>query len=122
LHALNNHWISGYSTDGEAQTTTAKRFSSTKKLGASSAIADRFLLIDTYEDITKPYQITKKVITIKDNETNEVLGVVTTFYFNGAYMFLLPKEVSGGECPQTISTTERPIFESFLKQIFIKIN
>lgn len=95
-------------------------FRASKNPGEPSEIAGKYELIRKFDDISKPYTITRRVITIKGTESDEILGVTTTFSFGGAYSFPVPGHVSGLECPQTVSTAERPLFDSFLKQIFIK--
>ena len=92
------------------------------KPGLLAELAEKYVAMDKFEDISPRYTITKRVITYKDAESNEILGVATTFFFGGAYSFPVPGHVSGRECLQTISTADRPLMESFEKRIFIKTN
>ena len=95
-------------------------FEISKKPGVLAEVTGKYVAIDTFEDVSPQYTITKRVITYKDYESSEILGVATTFFFGGAYSFPVPGHVSGRECPQTISTGERPLMESFRKKLFIK--
>lgn len=94
-------------------------FHSSKKLGISSEVAERY--VGRYEsmEVSKEYSINKEITTYQDFVTGELLGVLTTFRKQPSAWPPVPGHVGAPSCPQT---SGNDFFKSVEKQLFSRLN
>ena len=69
-----------------------------KKPGIWSEIAGRYGSIRQKTIISEKPLLNKETVTYKDLTTDEILGVITSFYYTPSYPFPVPGEVQGQYC------------------------
>ena len=92
---------------------------SSKKVGISSEIAERYGSILQKTVVSEKPLLEKFTIIYKDLGTDETLGVITSFHYTPSYLFPVPGEVQGQDCKDK-SFANDAYFKTFTLSIFKK--